>query len=84
MNAHHLRADIGSANWLGLAAAPTFAIMALLTLIVGDSMPDMLCSATQGASTTLTGMAPMYVLMSVFHCAPWLKLVSGALPAGSD
>jgi hypothetical protein len=28
-----------------------------------------------GASP-LTGMTAMYVLMSVFHAAPWLKLVS--------
>jgi hypothetical protein len=31
--------------WLSLAAAPTFAIMALLTGIHGGSMPDMRCSA---------------------------------------
>ncbi len=45
----------GEAGWLGLAAAPTFAGMALLTGIDGGSMPDMLCSATPGASP-LTGM----------------------------
>ena len=62
-------------DWLSLAAAPTFAIMALLAEIGDGGMPDMLCSA---ASTTspLTGMVPMYVLMSAFHSAPWLKLIS--------
>jgi hypothetical protein len=60
---------------LSLAAAPTFAIMALLTAVHGDSMPDMLCSAGRDGSP-LTGMVPMYVLMSAFHLAPWLRLLS--------
>jgi hypothetical protein len=65
-----------SANcWLSLAAAPTFAIMALLTAVLGSGAPDMLCSAMHGASP-LSGMVPMYVLMSAFHSAPWLKLAS--------
>jgi hypothetical protein len=61
---------LGVADWLCLAAAPTFAIMALLTDIRGGPM-DMLCSASP-----LSGMASMYWLMSVFHSAPWLKLIS--------
>jgi hypothetical protein len=60
---------------LSLAAAPTFAMMALLTGIHGGSMPDMLCSAAQDASP-LTGMVPMYLLMSAFHLTPWLRLLS--------
>lgn len=61
-----------SAAWLlSLAAAPTFAIMALLVLRGGL----LLCSATRDASL-LSGMVPMYLLMSAFHSAPWLKLVS--------
>jgi hypothetical protein len=67
-------AALGAADWLGLAAAPTFAIMALLTG-VGGGLPDMLCSAAQDASP-LSGMVPMYLLMSAFHSAPWLKLIS--------
>jgi S-adenosylhomocysteine hydrolase len=62
------------ADWLGLAAAPTFAIMALLTAFDG-SQQDMLCAAMQHASP-LGGMIPMYLLMSAFHSAPWLKLIS--------
>ena len=67
-------AAIGPADWLYLAAAPTFAIMALLTGVVGGP-PDLFCSAAHGASP-LSGMVPMYLLMSAFHLAPWLKLFS--------
>ena len=66
-------AAFGAADWLCLAATPTFAIMALLTG-TGDT-PDILCSATQAVSP-LSGMAPMYLLMSAFHSSPWLKLIS--------
>jgi hypothetical protein len=60
---------------LSLAAAPTFAIMALLTVIQGDGMQGMVCAAARNASP-LTGMAPMYLLMGAFHLAPWLKLIA--------
>jgi hypothetical protein len=62
-------------SWLPLAAAPTFAMMALMTGIQDGGMPDMLCLAGHDASP-LTGMVPMYVLMSAFHWTPWLKLIS--------
>jgi hypothetical protein len=62
------------ADWLGLAAAPTFAVMALLTGAAGDAPADVLCAAARGASP-LGGMAAMYLLMSAVHLAPWLKLV---------
>jgi hypothetical protein len=65
----------GAADWLGLAAAPTFAIMALLSGVLGGGPPDMLCAAAPGASP-LSGMVLMYLLMSAFHLAPWLKLIS--------
>ena len=66
-------AALGAAHWLHLAAAPTFAIMALLTAILGRGSMDALCSAA-GASP-LGGMVSMYLLMTAFHAAPWLKLI---------
>ena len=66
-----------TAELLRLAAAPTLAAMALLSSILGQASADALCSAAQGASQ-LTGMAMMYVLMSIFHAPPWLKLISTA------
>ena len=66
---------LSAAEWISLAAAPTFALMALLTVVFRGGQPDMLCSAAQTASP-LNGMVPMYLLMSAFHSAPWLKLIS--------
>jgi hypothetical protein len=66
-------AALGAADWLYLAAAPTFAIMALLTSVLGGGPMDALCA--QNASP-LSGMVPMYMLMCAFHSAPWLKLIS--------
>ena len=60
---------------LSLAAAPTFAIMAVITVIQGDGMQGMVCAAAHDASP-LTGMATMYLLMSAFHSARWLKLIA--------
>jgi hypothetical protein len=65
----------GAADWLSLAAAPIFAMMALLTGVLGGGPPDTLCSAAQDASP-LSGMALMYGLMSIVHLAPWLRLLS--------
>ncbi|HEY2754046.1 hypothetical protein [Phenylobacterium sp.] len=66
----------GAADWLRLAAAPTFAIMALLTGILGAGRGNTLCAGGQDAPA-LGGMLTMYLLMSAFHSAPWLKLISG-------
>ena len=65
-----------AARWLGLAAAPTFAIMALLTAVFrrgpgGYALLGRTC-------LPLSGMVPMYLLMSAFHSAAWLKLISGS------
>jgi len=64
----------GMADWLCLAASPVFAVMALVAQ--GDGHADMFCSAVMNTSP-LGGMVPMYLLMSLFHSTPWLKLVFG-------
>jgi hypothetical protein len=64
---------LGAADWLCLAAAPTFAIMALLTGVLSGPA-DMLCTVAEHPSP-LGGMVPMYLLMTAFHSAPWLKLI---------
>jgi hypothetical protein len=75
MSGERGNAAAGAVHLLSLAAAPTFAIMALFAGAVDVGPPDMLCAATQHASP-LSGMVPMYLLMSAFHLAPWLKLIS--------
>jgi len=75
----------GVAGWLRLAATPTFAAMALLSALPDGGQMKMLCSAASASS--LSGMVPMYLLMSVFHLPPWLRLIyrgeSKFLPSGS-
>jgi hypothetical protein len=63
-----------AAKWLGFAAAPTFAIMALLTVLLDNSLPNAFCVAA--GSFWPGGMAPMYLLMAAFHLVPWLRLFS--------
>jgi hypothetical protein len=69
---------------MGLAATPTFALIALLTGAPGGGRPAMLCSMQH--ASPLSGMVLMYLLMSAFHSAPWLKLIArqrrGARQAG--
>lgn len=67
-------ATLGAAKWLALAAAPTFAIMALVTGAFGENTPAMFCAHD---ASPFSGMAAMYGLMSAFHLTPWLKLISG-------
>ena len=65
----HLRAE----HLLSLAAAPIFAVMALLAA-VHDGSKDTTCSGQHEASP-LSGMVAMYVLMSIVHAAPWLRVI---------
>jgi len=70
---------LGAADWLSLAAAPTFAVTALLSGLLGGGPSAMLCLSARDASPLagmLGGMVPMYLLMTAFHSAPWLKLIS--------
>jgi hypothetical protein len=55
---------------LALAAAPSFALMAVLS---GLSVPATPCMASP-ALLPIDGMTAMYLLMSLFHLPPWLKL----------
>src|SRR3546814_2051713 len=55
-----------AADWLRLAAAPTFAAMALYTSVSDSGPTAMLCSVAQHPSS-LSGMVPMYLLLGAFH-----------------
>jgi hypothetical protein len=57
---------------LRLAAAPTFAVMAAVTSTGPPAV--MICSAAH--APLLSGMTPMYLLMSLFHSGPWLTLLA--------
>lgn len=72
--------DRRAADWLGLAAAPTFALMALVTQFTPSGPADFLCLSAHDA-LPLDGMVLMYLLMSIFHLAPWLRLVGRRRPA---
>lgn len=65
-------AAFGAADWLALAASPTFAGMALLSGIFSGGAADMICSSAD--MSPMSGMATMYLLMGVFHAAPWLRM----------
>jgi hypothetical protein len=67
--------DLRAADWLSLGAAPALIFMATLTAILDGGAHGVLCSAASHTSV-LGGMAPMYMMMSVFHLVPWLKLIS--------
>jgi len=65
------RCEAGAAGRLALAASPVFALMALVS--AQDAPRHALCSA-QSALLPVDGMTAMYLLMSLFHLAPWLGL----------
>ena len=65
---------LGAADWLSLAATPTFALMAVMTGIFGGG-EDAICVTPHQASP-LSGMTMMYLVMSAFHAASWLRLIS--------
>jgi hypothetical protein len=61
----------GVAQWLRLAAAPTFAVMALATSLSPGPLERLCSTAPTGP---LCGMALMYLLMSIFHLPPWARI----------
>jgi hypothetical protein len=66
--------ECGAAAWLTLAASPTFALMALIA--ANDAPPIALCSS--GSSILpIDGMTAMYLMMSLFHLSPWLRIAFG-------
>lgn len=62
-----------AAGWLGLAAAPTFALMAWSAAT--DAAAPALCAGS-AEPRTIDPMTSMYLLMSLFHASPWLRFVS--------
>ena len=58
-----------AADGLALAAAPTFAVLALVTAIGYDVSVGGMCLAGSWPGS----MATMYVLMSIFNATAWLK-----------
>jgi hypothetical protein len=67
------------ADGLALIASPVFAAMAaLIHMTDGGLMP---CSAAY--VSPLGGMATMYLLMSAFHAAPWIRMIRTRLADGT-
>jgi hypothetical protein len=64
----------GAVDVLALAAAPTFALMAIAT----GSSPTMALCAPGAGLLPIDGMTAMYLLMSLFHLPPWLRLARRA------
>jgi hypothetical protein len=62
-----------AAGWIGHAASPTFALMAWIA--ANDARMTLCASASD--MLPIDGMTAMYLLMSLFHVSPWLKLASG-------
>jgi len=60
-------------RWLALAASPSFALMALVSLVQGADPASVLCAAAGRAP--FGGMTAMYALMSLFHAPAWLRLI---------
>jgi hypothetical protein len=60
-----------AAGWIGLAASPTFALMAWIAAT--DAPRIAICSSATDM-LPIDSMAWMYLLMSLFHVSPWLRL----------
>jgi hypothetical protein len=71
------RQPVDMSGWLGLAAAPVFGPMAVMSAFGPQGMT--MCSAAS-ASGPIDSMALMYLLMGLFHLPPWLRLLSRRSP----
>jgi hypothetical protein len=71
---HLARTRLFKPSWIQLAAARTFAIMALLTGIPSGGPAETLCLVEPHVAP-LSRMGVMYLLMSAFHLVPWLNLI---------
>ena len=61
-------------DWLGLAAAPTFALMGGITAVTSPGVT--ICTTAASPWAPFGDMALMYLLMGLFHLPPWLRLLS--------
>jgi len=60
-------------DWLGLAATPTFLLMAWIS---ADGAHALHHTAAPGL-TTIGSMTWMYLLMALFHLSVWTRLAAG-------
>ena len=69
-----------AAGWLSLGASPVFALMAVLTGITHGGAMAMCPMADASPLGWMPGggMALMYLLMSLFHATPWVRIISKA------
>lgn len=72
---------MNASRWIALAASPSFALLALASLVQGADPAAVLCAAAGGAP--FGGMTVMYALMSLFHATPWLRLIDSKSEADS-
>ena len=68
---HETRGRTEAGGWLHFAAAPAFAAMALVTGVMGAAPARVLCQTMGHGWLSPDGMSFMYLLMAVFHAAPW-------------
>jgi hypothetical protein len=72
------KAALDTAAGLHLAAAPTFAVMALVIRVFAGNAINGMCgmAGMPGMSSPFDSMASMYLLMAAFHLPPWLRLIA--------